>query len=624
MLEYNLGEMKGTNSSALRYEVDALVYSHTLRISEIVVSSGIYKKILKKVPSERVSLYFQYVIRKTIYPFVRQASVIRWYKRNGKIVPFNERTVCVPHHGIFLEFKNLWSFEDVPIKLENRLLFNIRHNNWLKNTIKTSIKKCTKNFGFQKRNYALPMRLDLYGNIACHYNEGLDLMRRNDINWFLKSGINPERVLIYFDHNYSTSSKAKVGNLVKKEVIQWIEKQGFRWVALEKNVIENQGKHYWQPPSLPKGFTTDNDIAKNQIDEWIVNVANDLLDKVHYWRCFYDEFDIRINHISEEGMLENIAQAIAFDIDKTKPGILIGRQRSEFFSLHAMDIGFHPKHIFFIWNNRVVDYLNPNYDQNETFIISGYTHDIFLVKKAQPSYCLFQKLKAKGVNFTIALFDTVYGLHSPVSKNELREFYQTFFQWVKQDPMVGLIIKSKKSFIIDTIFFEDHLYKEVLETGRCVRIEDELGRLPLEASLHADMAVGIGISSAVIEAVIGGCKGILYDCTCFKSHEFYRWGYEQIIFDNLQRLSVALKRYKEEPNNEPKLGDWSEHLDELDPFRDGRGGERMGTYIRWVLESFDAGKNRDEAIRNANEQYAKKWGEDKIIDMESQRGKVEI
>ena len=79
---------------------------------------------------------------------------------------------------------------------------------------------------------------------------------------------------------------------------------------------------------------------------------------------------------------------------------------------------------------------------------------------------------------------------------------------------------------------------------------------------------------------------------------------------------ASLKKYKGNPHSNSELGDWTPFLDELDPFRDGRGGERMGIYMRWLLESFDNGKNRDEVIQSANKLYAEKWGSDKVVNME--------
>jgi hypothetical protein len=41
--------------------------------------------------------------------------------------------------------------------------------------------------------------------------------------------------------------------------------------------------------------------------------------------------------------------------------------------------------------------------------------------------------------------------------------------------------------------------------------------------------------------------------------------------------------------------------------------------MRWLLEGFGEGNDRDNAIRYANDLYARQWGEDKVIDMTSRK-----
>ncbi len=62
----------------------------------------------------------------------------------------------------------------------------------------------------------------------------------------------------------------------------------------------------------------------------------------------------------------------------------------------------------------------------------------------------------------------------------------------------------------------------------------------------------------------------------------------------------------------PFLGDWSDHLNELDPFRDGRGGDRIGIYMRWLQEGFEKGLRRDKTIARANKLYAEDWGKEMV------------
>src|SRR3990167_594182 len=96
MLKYQIGEMFGTDGSVLRYEIEARAFEFAISISRIIKSTPIYKQLIRKLPSQRVLLYFQYIIKKEIYPFVRQGCVIQWYRRNGKTIHFHESIVKIP------------------------------------------------------------------------------------------------------------------------------------------------------------------------------------------------------------------------------------------------------------------------------------------------------------------------------------------------------------------------------------------------------------------------------------------------------------------------------------------------------------------------------------------------
>ena len=69
----------------------------------------------------------------------------------------------------------------------------------------------------------------------------------------------------------------------------------------------------------------------------------------------------------------------------------------------------------------------------------------------------------------------------------------------------------------------------------------------------------------------------------------------------------------------PGFGDWSPMLEELDPFRDGRAAERMGTYLHWLIEGYKAGLERETVLADAAERYCARWGEDKITAVNSSR-----
>jgi hypothetical protein len=45
---------------------------------------------------------------------------------------------------------------------------------------------------------------------------------------------------------------------------------------------------------------------------------------------------------------------------------------------------------------------------------------------------------------------------------------------------------------------------------------------------------------------------------------------------------------------------------------DGRGSERAGRVIAAFLEGLDAGKTRDQSLKDAIDGFARKWGQDKV------------
>jgi hypothetical protein len=196
--------------------------------------------------------------------------------------------------------------------------------------------------------------------------------------------------------------------------------------------------------------------------------------------------------------------------------------------------------------------------------------------------------------------------------------YRSMLEWVIGDGRIGLIIKSKKPAVLASIPEVLPLLEKAIATGRCVRMENEWGRLPTDAASAADISVGAGISSAVIESVIAGYRGVHYDMTRLRSHEFYSWGYGRLVFDDLGKMMEALKKFAS--GTDEGIGDWSKYVDKLDPYHDGRGGARMGIYMKDLLDSIDSGATRDEAIGHADRSFMDKWGNDKVIKMERING----
>ncbi|MFH0771201.1 MAG: hypothetical protein V1933_01100, partial [Candidatus Omnitrophota bacterium] len=419
---------------------------------------------------------------------------------------------------------------------------------------------------------------------------------------FKDSGISPSDILIFF--LFSDGAKFHI----YRRVINLIEIFGFRWVCLGK-VFSDIKAPVWYPKKFYMETRLKNN-PKSPLEEWIHIVGKRLIKDVSYWRSFIREFNVKLMFVKDERLPETIAQNIAFEIAGDKGGFLCGHQRSELSYPAGSLLGSHPKNILFTWSDRSRDYFNQNLDPLLANVITGYSFDVIYKSASGDIKNRVDALRAEGIKIVVTLFDNVHGgMSNPISTPLIKEFYEVFLNWALEDRETAILIKSKKRLVLDKLDDIRELIKKAQEAGRCLIVEEN--KLPTEVSRFSDFAVGIGISTSVTESALAGCRGIHCDLTGLKSHHFYKWGSEKIIFSSAVRLVAALKRYKDDPKNEPDLGDWSSYMDMIDPFRDGKAGERSGSYMRWLLEGFRKGIRRREVIDYANNLYSQKWAKNK-------------
>ena len=81
----------------------------------------------------------------------------------------------------------------------------------------------------------------------------------------------------------------------------------------------------------------------------------------------------------------------------------------------------------------------------------------------------------------------------------------------------------------------------------------------------------------------------------------------------MNNLIDAINKYKNAAGSENETGKFSTILDQLDPFRDGKAYHRIEKYVADLLDSFEHGAKKMEALDIANTRYASLWGSDKVI-----------
>ena len=235
------------------------------------------------------------------------------------------------------------------------------------------------------------------------------------------------------------------------------------------------------------------------------------------------------------------------------------------------------------------------------------------------------KLQGSGARRILAYFDenTIDDGRWLNGHHFTRENYAFLLEKLLDVPWLGLVIKPKTP---QTLRRRLGPVAEMLEhaeaTGRCYIYEGG-GAIqgwypPAAAALAADVAVhNLCARTAGIEAALAGVPTVLIDREGWSLGPLYQRSVAPQVFTDWEGLWEACDQHWSTPGGIPGFGDWSAILDGLDPFRDGRAAERVGTYIKWLIEGFQAGGDRETVMAGAAERYCALWGSDKVTEVNS-------
>jgi hypothetical protein len=635
-----MDDKRSKNGSLIEWDAESLSSKVAVQIADMLMNLPAFKVVKSLLKSKKAELYFEKYFKIKIHPYISRLLIIKWHERNN--IPFPISSIVVPSYPWFPLLESAWPDPSIPVRTEKSGLsdFNAGIVDLTKSRLRSLIElsplapQYLRPFRFSSIAYLVKTLLRFGQKVqvetkkqgsqplmAVRYVEGIDLDQSSDIFWELGSGISLAQILIYFE-----GPDNKTQRPVSDAVIEKIEDMGMQWVSLRYGSVNRSREKVWlfrgsKSSTLTKSFESKlrSFSFRTSLEKWLVQESVNLLRKVEYWRAFFSDYNVKLHCDPQESGLDNIIKSIAIDICG---GLSLGKERSYFSFPAGTMLGDFPQDVIFAWNRessrRLSNYLN----KGDYAVISGFIYESSYKRLKNKALSIRKKLLKNSAKLIIAIFDNVHSMNEGLRQvhiytPHLIKFYKRFLEWVLEDDEVGLVIKSKKPVILKTLPEIHSLLEKAEETGRCYRITDGFGAPPALAALASDLAVTIGLvfPRTFVESVLAGCRSIHYDVTNIRpfEKELYEWGYGKVIFDDLDKLVAACKRYKENPKLEPGLGDFSEHLDDLDPFRDGKAAKRVSEYLGWLLEGFENGGSKEEVLEEANKQYAAKWGEDKIV-----------
>jgi hypothetical protein len=588
----------------LRYSAHELAFDVSKKALDLISNSEIYAVLVGGIQKKHIDLYYQKMIYEAFLPLSHQLVIFRHDKENYGDVP-----VCKINANGFPSkalLNEVWPANSPDFSFS--YLYKIR------NIVKEKVKQLLI---WQKRIISIFLSINKSNSllnqpslgsvrIAMNYVDGFDPNKRSDIFWFENSGIDPGSLVVYYENHHMM-----IRHDNKQTGRKYFEMKGINQVRLWDWIASKTVKPYNLLFHEIKSQKCSNDI-----DKWLKKTAFHLCNRSSYWSSFFEDHNIKIHLDPTESGLNTIIKQIAIN---QIGGISIGKMRSYPNNFKGNFFGYYPNDVFFVWGRDSANRLQKQANIKQ-IVISGFPYNSSSNSEAEKRK-VTKKIKVDHIspNFNILLLDTNHSsnknIMQVVDSLTMKKFYTGFLDWVLEDNSVSLIIKPKKTeFLNNMPEIVEHI-KLAKKTGRVKLINSPFQKSPSTYIKGIDMVVGISafMPAAVLECVIHGKRAVFYDYPNLRRHELnlYNQAEDKVIFPNLEKMITSLKDYKRNHTSRPDIGDWSKIRDSLDPFSDGRGGARIGNYIRLMQKSLNEGHNPNTAITQANCYYSNKWGIDK-------------
>lgn len=433
-----------------------------------------------------------------------------------------------------------------------------------------------------------------------HRTLDLDPTKRSEFFWLEESGIPYSNVLLY---EYESDKP------ISNEVQAGLTSTGIRVLG------KGPGVTRWKPtPGMLRVFLrttfklaieTIKSTARLQwVSFYILNESVRFASYYSYWYDFYRANDVKIDVAV---VRYEVAKVLALES-------LNGTSVSYQYTVGS----FYPTALITCGENIQFTF-SPLFEQQfhdceapiDNFVSVGFIYDSALqqLRSLDRISEVRKQLTDKGAEFILCFFDenSVPFWDNPCHDDGAILDYEFLFNCLLTDSTLGLVFKPKDSTTLFTrISPISGLIERAMETGRCHFLTSDTvygSVYPAEAALIADVTVGKLLGgSAAFESGLAGVPSVLVNIE-HRSHPFYSWGKNRVIFEEWSSLKDALKLFRNSPESHPEFGDWSPGIDGLDQFRDGQASVRMGKYIGEIYKAIVGGATKEQALATAADWY---------------------
>jgi len=458
------------------------------------------------------------------------------------------------------------------------------------------------------KNASPKLGVEYYGHLNLEHPE-----LHSDLFFWQQSPLSGKDILITFNIPSDPIDKKKLSEINRYQM------SAVALSAKAKAIASTPVFYHW--PGRSKSplaeFKTKN-RCNSQERKWLFCQIRDYYQKYDYWRDFFVSYNVKVFMTWHKYTASHYTIADAL---RSIGGISAIYQRAfeEFPAVETttncdVAFGFSPNNVK----------LEKEAGSHILYHISaGYfgDHRFSLVKPYAER--VRKQLRDNGAKRILAYFDE--NSHDDSRWHSGHEFmrlnYEFLLDKVLKESWLGLALKPKVAWNLrKRLGPVAGLLKQAEETGRCFVFEG--GALtgtypPAIAAFASDVTIHghLWAATAGMESALAGVPTLLLDREGWPVSSLHRLARGRVVFTDWHDLWRACQEHWESPKGIPGFGDWSSIINEIDPFRDGRAAERIGTYLSWLLEGFKAGLSRDTILADAAARYTKIWGKDKVADI---------
>ena len=226
------------------------------------------------------------------------------------------------------------------------------------------------------------------------------------------------------------------------------------------------------------------------------------------------------------------------------------------------------------------------------FVTTGYLYDGVARLVRDRARMHREQLTRAGAEFVVCYFDESVQHHrwGLVSRDDHLSELHALAAAVISDPTFGVVVKSQFNQNSPSRTYPgDDLLMRAKASGRYLELID--GELrndiyPTEAALVADLCVGHKFgATASLEAAIAGVRSVLLDGYQTRTQSDDLYASADIVYATIESLMEAVRDHRAGLSAARNLGDWSQILDQFDPYRDGHAADRLRKLVAQSLHT---------------------------------------